>query len=63
MVSVKRRKASWPRLRADKGESWSAHTGSTDITASSVWPAVLGPLACGRQLSRAHDSRPGGRWL
>jgi hypothetical protein len=42
MVSVKRRKASWPRLRADKGESWSAHMGSRGLgTASSAWPAAV----------------------
>jgi hypothetical protein len=52
MVSVKRRKASWPRLRADKGESWSERMGSTDATAPSAWPAVLGPPARGQQLSR-----------
>jgi hypothetical protein len=53
MVSVKRKKASWPRLRADKGESWSARMGSTDATAPSAWPAVLGPPVRGWQLSPA----------
>jgi hypothetical protein len=59
MVSMKRRKASWPRLRADKGESRSTRMGSTDAAAPSAWPAVLGPPARGQQLSRrrAHGDR------
>jgi hypothetical protein len=61
MVSVKRRKAPWPRLRADKGESWSAHMGSKDATAPSVWPAVLGPPARGRQPLHARGQATGNR--
>jgi hypothetical protein len=47
----------------DKADS-AAHVGSGGLgTASSTWPVVLGPLVRGRQLSRVHDSIPGGRWL
>jgi hypothetical protein len=61
MVSAKRRKAYWARFRADKGESWSAHMGSTDATAPSAWPAVLRPPVHGRQFSHARGQATGNR--
>jgi hypothetical protein len=62
MVSVKRRKTSWPRLRADKGESWSARMGSTDATTPSTWRWRGGVAARGERGDEAM-ARVFKRWV